>query len=768
MQKLNNRIRSVLAALLLAAFVHAQEPPAAQPPQDDAFAAVREGLAARVRELDERIPTAEAAATPERAAELGITVQEMQERALRLRETRSVIEDHLDALDAYEEVQKSILGVDAEIRAYTGLLEPTPYTPWFVDQFRDALDARNSQSEIARRTLEQAQQQVIKSTDDVKVRAGEFSVATEKIAANKDPAQQLKLEWAVESAKILSDLVQTRKAWAEFSVQLGQARVDLREKERDLASRRLKTAEAGEQYLPGDLQTRRDEIAAERDKLSKDRVAAESQRDKAKKQLEDARAQLADAENAADYDDARYAVTQSLVELRRVESEGAQDKATLLREQLDYLYNLDEIWGARYSLHIEPKTFPLRQQRERLTDYIAALGVSRRTNETREDVLRADVRELSQRLAQLQPSLNTIDNTQPMLKIRTAQLDQISQSLAALTRTEKLASRTLAEIVEFEKRQSLGERLQQVGERAQRVWDRRLFDIDGSPLTVGKIGIALIIVAVGISLTRLLTRLLGRTLRSRPHIDPTAAAVIERLAHYGLMVLVVLFALNTVNIPLTVFTFFGGALAIGVGFGAQNLINNFISGLILMVERPIKIGDIVEVDGQRGRILEIGARCSRLSLFSGIDILVPNSSFLEKNVVNWTLTDSKVRFSIVVGVDHGSNTREVSKTLMRLLEEHGKILKDPAPSVQFKDITTNALIFEILFWLNLADGSDGGAVSSDLRHMIERSFRDTGIEFAPAAADKKTEAAPLRVPLETAEIPQEKASSRKESSKTDA
>src|SRR4029079_13795478 len=124
-----------------------------------------------------------------------------------------------------------------------------------------------------------------------------------------------------------------------------------------------------------------------------------------------------------------------------------------------------------------------------------------------------------------------------------------------------------------------------------------------------------------------------RALRARPHIDPNATAAFERVVHYGLLALVVLGALYTVNIPLTIFTFFGGALAIGVGFGAQNLINNFISGLILMVERPIKIGDIVEIDGQRGRVVEIGARCSRVYLFTGIDILVPNSVFLEKSVV---------------------------------------------------------------------------------------------------------------------------------------
>ena len=126
----------------------------------------------------------------------------------------------------------------------------------------------------------------------------------------------------------------------------------------------------------------------------------------------------------------------------------------------------------------------------------------------------------------------------------------------------------------------------------------------------------------------------------------------------------------------------------------------------------------------------LGARCSRLALFSGVDILVPNTGFLEKPVVNWTLSDPKVRFSVTVGVDYGTDTRNVSKLILKALEEHGKILKTPAPSVQFTDFGDNSLAFEAQFWLNLIEVPDSGSVCSDLRHMIDRSFRDAGISIA--------------------------------------
>lgn len=709
-------------------------------PEQDPLAAAREQLRQRVVEFDQRIAQAEALATEDNAARTGVPLQDLHDLALRLRETRSVCEDHLDALDSLVEVQRSIAAVDAEIKSYRGLAEPPPYTPWAVDTYRDALDARTTQREIARRALDQAKERATATATDLKLRDGELSVANDKLAMNKDEAQRPRLEWNVQMAEVARGLAEARNVYWQFAVELAQARVDQRDKELDLADRKQKDAESKEAWRAEDLDKQRAELGAAREALEKERAAADAQRDKVKKRLEDARAALEKST-----EDEEYAVNQSAVELRKVEAEAAQEKVSLLRERMDTLYHVMEIWAARYALHTAPKEFPLRQQREKLKDYANALAVSRRAQETREDVLRAEVRELGQRLAQLQHDLNSLDITQPLLKLRTAQLDQYAQSLAAIDRAEKLTKRVLAEIAALEQRQSLGERLQQIGETAQMIWDRELFRIDERPLTIRKIGVALIILAAGLTITRIFTRLLRRALKARSHVDPTAAATVERVVHYSMLALIVLFALNTVNIPLTVFTFFGGALAIGVGFGAQNLINNFISGLILMVERPIKIGDVVEIDGQRGTIAEIGARCSRVSVPNGVDILVPNSVFLEKNVVNWTHSDWKVRYSLTLKVAHGSDTRDVTRMIAKVLDDHGLVLKKPQPVVLFSDFADNAFVFEVNYWIDLSATPDGRSVGSDLRHMIEHAFREANISFSlaprvplsPAAAERE-------------------------------
>src|SRR6185436_6726185 len=184
------------------------------------------------------------------------------------------------------------------------------------------------------------------------------------------------------------------------------------------------------------------------------------------------------------------------------------------------------------------------------------------------------------------------------------------------------------------------------------------------------------------------------------------------------------------RIPWTVFAFMGGALAIGVGFGAQTLINNFISGVILLCERSIRVGDIVEVDDQRGKIVRVGFRNSLVSRGDGIEVLVPNSQFLEKKVVNWTLSDDLVRYVISVGVAYGSPTTQVAELIAQAAREQAHVMKSPAPQVLLDDFGENALVFRLQFWLHVTPSVDGGIVRSDLRHRISELFEEAGVVMA--------------------------------------
>ena len=178
-----------------------------------------------------------------------------------------------------------------------------------------------------------------------------------------------------------------------------------------------------------------------------------------------------------------------------------------------------------------------------------------------------------------------------------------------------------ASIVGLPAAPDLWETVQEVVQRVAAVWSFQLTAIDGRPLTVGKLVITLLVLLVGVPIARLVVRRISRRLFERIGLEPGAAAAFETLSFYAVVAALVLFALWVSEIPLTVFTLAGGALAIGIGFGSQKIVNNFISGLILLFERPIKVGDLIEVGETFGRVESIGARSTKIKTFDNLQPL---------------------------------------------------------------------------------------------------------------------------------------------------
>jgi len=148
-----------------------------------------------------------------------------------------------------------------------------------------------------------------------------------------------------------------------------------------------------------------------------------------------------------------------------------------------------------------------------------------------------------------------------------------------------------------------------------------------------------------------------------------------------------------------------------------------------MVEQPIRVSDVIEIDGNYGKVVRIGARCTQLRTFSNIDILVPNSSFLEKNVVNWTLLDDRIRTSITVGVSYESDTKKVETLLLAVAEAHPVVLKEPEPVVLFENFGDNTLDFKLEIWMRII-GHDRRETESEIRHQIVQIFREHKIVIA--------------------------------------
>lgn len=286
------------------------------------------------------------------------------------------------------------------------------------------------------------------------------------------------------------------------------------------------------------------------------------------------------------------------------------------------------------------------------------------------------------------------------------------------------------------------------------VWTFVLAVIDGQPIRVGTLLSAILLSVVGYHLSGRASRWFRILLETRLHVEEAQAATFETLGFYTLFAAVLVTGLRLVNFPLTVFTFVGGALAIGIGFGSQNVMNNFISGIILMLERPVRGGDLVEVEGTHGHVEHIGPRSTVVRASDNTQIIVPNSFFLQNNVVNFTLSDDVLRSKVAVGVAYGSPTRRVTDLLTQVLREEPGVLDQPAPRVVFADFGDNALIFEAYFWLRARSILDRRAIESEVRHRIGEHLDDAGIVIAFPQRDVHLDTTrPLAVEVVTQSVP---------------
>jgi small-conductance mechanosensitive channel len=170
-----------------------------------------------------------------------------------------------------------------------------------------------------------------------------------------------------------------------------------------------------------------------------------------------------------------------------------------------------------------------------------------------------------------------------------------------------------------------------------------------------------------------------------------------------------------------------GALSIGIGFGLQNIFNNFISGLILLFERPIQVGDYVEVGGLWAEVKKINVRATVVQTFDNASVIIPNAEFISQQVTNWSFKDKRMRRNIEIGVAYGSDIDRVEKTLLEIAQTTPNVLKFPRPDVLFIDHADSALVFRLRIWANV---DDYWTVPSRIRHDIDRRFRELGIEIA--------------------------------------
>lgn len=248
-------------------------------------------------------------------------------------------------------------------------------------------------------------------------------------------------------------------------------------------------------------------------------------------------------------------------------------------------------------------------------------------------------------------------------------------------------------------------------------------------ITIGDFIYAPVLLVVGILFIRWSSRFI-RAVMTKRAFNPNFIQVISRGYLIIAIVVLVFSALELMNVPLTAFAFISGAVAIGFGFGAQNIINNFISGWILMWERPMRIGDFLEIGGTQGTVESINTRSTQFRRVDGVHMLIPNSYLLENILVNWTLVDRLTRTTVRVGIAYGSPVRKAAELIAQAAGEHPDVLKDPESSVLFEDFGDSALIFDLNVWVYATAERSLRKIRSDLRYKIDDLFHENDIVIA--------------------------------------
>jgi small-conductance mechanosensitive channel len=265
-----------------------------------------------------------------------------------------------------------------------------------------------------------------------------------------------------------------------------------------------------------------------------------------------------------------------------------------------------------------------------------------------------------------------------------------------------------------------------VGKQFRAVLDYHIAGGSAGVTLGGVLGFFLILL-VGYSVSSFIRFLIREELLSRFHLSRGLPELIASTLHYLLLLLVFFFAVNAGGVELNKFTVLTGALGVGVGFGLQNIVNNFISGLILQFERPIHIGDVLDVDGTTGKVTRIGIRSSTVRTFQGAEVIIPNGNFISGKVINWTLSESLRRVELPVGVAYGTDPKLVCKLLDQAATTNESVLTSPVPAIYFKEFGESSLNFELQFWV--MQESNVNRVKSEVALTVMELLDNAGIEI---------------------------------------
>lgn len=259
-------------------------------------------------------------------------------------------------------------------------------------------------------------------------------------------------------------------------------------------------------------------------------------------------------------------------------------------------------------------------------------------------------------------------------------------------------------------------------------WLNSGITVGGTKITIMNIAYVILFLFFITFTSRILKKTLQKNIFPRTRLEIGTRASLVNIINYSFWVLGIIIGINLLGINLSSLTFIIGALGVGIGFGLQNIVNNFISGIILLFDSSIQVGDMVQIGNDWGTVSRINIRTTIVQTFDNASLIIPNSEMLSNKVTNWSFKDPKIRLQVKVGVAYGSDVQLVRNVLNKILNDLPDILKDPAPRVDFSDFGDSALIFTIRFWI--PSTSVWLSAPTEFRFKIDEEFKKNNIEIA--------------------------------------
>jgi len=261
----------------------------------------------------------------------------------------------------------------------------------------------------------------------------------------------------------------------------------------------------------------------------------------------------------------------------------------------------------------------------------------------------------------------------------------------------------------------------------QDVLNFQLFMVSEAPITVASVLVFLLFITLSILSGVWIRRTLNRRIFKRFKIDSGTSYTLSRITQYLVISIGILISFNFVGINLSSLTVIFGLLSVGIGFGLQNVTSNFISGLIILFERPISVGDRVMVNNIEGDITEINIRSTMVRTVNNISIIVPNSEFVSKDVINYSHGDPTYRLDINVGVAYGSDLDDVLKALKEVADENSSVMREPEPEVHLIEFGDSSWNMQLRGWI--PDVKHYPRIRNELNQAIVRTFRKYKVEI---------------------------------------